>query len=102
MTHDFPFDHFLNIGSKSSPSEKMKPIESTLFNNETSDSNGFDREELNNINNEVLNHLRTIVNELKFKTYFENNLELKNITGEKVTFVVKTSFIKKSVENFKD
>lgn len=102
MTHDFPFDHFLNIGSKNSPNEKMKSVESTLLNSDSSASNGFDREELNNINTEVLNHLKTIVNELKFKTYFENNLELKNITGEKVTFVVKTSFIKKSVENFKE
>jgi len=104
MANDFPFDHFLKVGNKTSNSSSF----STTFNpNLTSNfdqksDQAFPDEELSTINQEVLNHLKTLVPELKYKTYFENNLELKAINESSVQFMVKTSFIKKSVEIFKD
>ncbi|MGZ3806607.1 MAG: chromosomal replication initiator protein DnaA, partial [Bacteriovorax sp.] len=62
----------------------------------------FPEDELSVINHEILNHLKTIVPELKFKTYFENNLELKSINEGSVLFEVKTAFIKKSAELYKE
>lgn len=96
MAHDFPFDHFLKIGNKNSSenafTNQFKPTNSPAFQDE----------ELNVINYEVLNHLKTVVPELKFKTYFDNNLILKRINESTVSFEVKTTFIKKSVELYKE
>jgi len=104
MANDFPFDHFLKVGNKTSNSSSFNttfnPNLSSNF-NQTSEQ-AFPDEELSTINQEVLNHLKTLVPELKYKTYFENNLELKAINESSVQFMVKTSFIKKSVEIFKD
>lgn len=104
MANDFPFDHFLKISNKTSNSSSFN---STFNSNLTSNYNptseqAFPEEELSTINQEVLNHLKTLVPELKYKTYFENNLELKAINESSVQFMVKTSFIKKSVELYKD
>lgn len=103
MANDFPFDHFLKIGNKTPNSNPISPT----FNhnltgaNPSSHDQAFAEEELSTINQEVLNHLKTLVPELKYKTYFENNLELKSINESSVHFMVKTSFIKKSVELYK-
>lgn len=104
MAHDFPFDHFLKIGNKTSSIEPFNNQFnlSSSQNHSSLDAQGFQDEELNNINQEVLNHLKTIVPELKFKTYFDNSLELKVIQDNLVCFEVKTAFIKKSVEIYKE
>lgn len=104
MAHDFPFDHFLKIGNKNSQTEAFnnhfpKTAPQNLAN---VDSQSFQDEELSIINHEILNHLKTVVPELKFKTYFENNLELKSIKEEAAQFEVKTAFIKKSVDLYKE
>lgn len=104
MANDFPFDHFLKVGNKTSNSSSFN---STFNPNLTSNfdqksEQAFPEEELSTINQEVLNHLKTLVPVLKYKTYFENNLELKAINEASVLFTVKTSFVKKSVEIFKD
>lgn len=104
MAHDFPFDHFLKIGNKNSQIEAFNNQINLTNSQNTAPSNpqAFQDEELSVINHEILNHLRSIVPELKFKTYFENNLELKSIDQNLVEFEVKTAFIKKSVELYKD
>ncbi|MFA6237212.1 MAG: chromosomal replication initiator protein DnaA [Bacteriovorax sp.] len=104
MAHDFPFDHFLKIGNKSSQNEPFNThFQQTSTKNLTDlDTPAFQNEELSIINHEVLNHLKTVVPELKFKTYFENNLELKNIDENFINFEVKTAFIKKSVDLYKE
>ena len=100
MAQEFPFDHFLRLGSKNSNSN---PIHDQLTPKTTDSADeAFQEEELNAINGEVLNHLRTLVPELKFKTYFENSLELKSIKEGNVNFEVKTSFIQKSAEIYKE
>ncbi|MBP9680044.1 MAG: chromosomal replication initiator protein DnaA [Bacteriovorax sp.] len=104
MAHDFPFEHFLKIGnnknSNNLQSSPLTPIQEHASSQES--SSAFPEEELNVINQEVLNHLKSIVPELKYKTYFENSLELKEIAEKYVLFEVKTAFIKKSVELYKD
>ncbi len=103
MANDFPFDHFLKIGNKSNISTDLAPLTNqSAPGNDIMNSSSFEQEELNNINNEVLTHLKAILPEIKFKTYFEHNLELKSIDEGKITFEVKTSFIKKSVDQYKD
>ena len=104
MAHDFPFDHFLKIGNKNSTADIFNnQFNSSKTNNSAqSSSQGFQDEELSVINHEVLNHLKTVVPEMKFKTYFENNLELMSIDESAVHFEVKTAFIKKSVDLYKE
>lgn len=100
MAHDFPFDHFLKIGNKSSSMDSFtNQLNPSLTENTTT---AFQDEELNIINHEILNHLKAIVPELKFKTYFENSLELKSINQTSAHFEVKTAFIKKSVEHYEE
>ncbi|MBC7540097.1 MAG: chromosomal replication initiator protein DnaA [Bacteriovorax sp.] len=104
MAHDFPFDHFLKIGNKNSTAETFNnQFKSTNTQNISNlNSQPIQDEELSVINHEILNHLQTVVPELKFKTYFENNLELKSMNESTVNFEVKTAFIKKSVELYKE
>ena len=102
MANEFPFDHFLKLGNTNKPENVTNQL--TQINNDYNNQNSqyYQNEELTIINHEVLNHLKTVVPELKFKTYFENNLELKAISEKAIEFEVKTAFIKKSVELFKD
>ncbi|MDD4975486.1 MAG: chromosomal replication initiator protein DnaA [Bacteriovorax sp.] len=104
MAHDFPFDHFLKIGNKNSSADTFNNQFSSISTQNLSNSStqDFQDEELSIINHEVLNHLQTIVPELKFKTYFDNNLELKSMNEATVNFEVRTAFIKKSVELYKE
>lgn len=102
MAHDFPFDHFLKIGNKNSPTSFNQFNPDLSKNSAEISQSSIPDAELSVINQEVLNHLKTIVPEMKFKTYFENNFELNRINEGSVVFEVKTAFIKKSVENYKD
>lgn len=105
MAHDFPFDHFLKIGNKNSQIEAFNGQFNSSSNSQdlaNPNSQAFQDEELSVINHEILNHLKTVVPELKFKTYFDNNLELKRIDEGTVHFEVKTAFIKKSVDLYKE
>ena len=108
MAQDFPshlIKHFFSIGNETKPNDHF-------FGQFTNDSNSTDRtlqtsntesdDELTLINHEVLNHLKTIVPELKFNTYFENSLELKSIANQSAIFEVRTAFIKKSAELYKE
>lgn len=104
MAQDFPFDHFLKINNKN-PSLNLYDNQSNTTNTQNIaplTAETFQDEELGLINSEILNHLKTVVPELKFKTYFENGLELKHIADLAVHFEVKTAFIKKSVEYYKE
>lgn len=111
MAQEFPsqlIKHFFSIGNETKPndhffgqfSNEQAPQNSQkeASNNESEES----RDELSLINQEVLNHLRTIVPELKFNTYFENSLELKSIANQNAIFEVRTAFIKKSAELYKE
>jgi len=101
MTQDFQsslIKHFFSIeaDSKAKSPDFPPEIPAELKRNNDSQS------ELSAINHEVLSHLKTIVPELKYKTYFENSLELVSISNEKASFAVRTEFIKKSAELFTD
>ena len=104
MAHDFPFDHFLKISSnkKTLDTFNNQLVAVNAYHPNNLNSQAFQEEELNIINQEILSHLQALVSELKFKTYFDNNLELKCIKESAVYFEVKTAFIKKSVEVYKD
>ena len=104
MAHDFPFDHFLNItNKKTSPDTFNEQFSTSVVQTlNTLNSETFQTEELNVINQEILSHLQSLVSDLKYKTYLENNLVLKSINKSTVNFEVKTAFIKKSVELYKD
>jgi chromosomal replication initiator protein len=97
MVQEFPFDHFLKINKAQKPVDFINSIENTENN-----SHEFDQEELNNINNEVLNALKNIVPEIKYKTYFQNNLNILKIEEHKIIYSVKTQFVLKFVINYKE
>lgn len=94
MVQDFLFEHFLKIDKKQEVKENNT--------NEKSIIQGFSQEELDNINDEVLNFLKTIVPEIKYSTYFQNNLRLTEINDELITFNVKTNFIAKNISLYKE
>ncbi|MBY0414060.1 MAG: chromosomal replication initiator protein DnaA [Bdellovibrionales bacterium] len=97
--------HFFSIGNETKTNEHffgqfsndIDPIK-----NKTAQEDKEHTDELNVINQEVMNHLQTIVPELKFKTYFENSLELTSINEQGAVFFVRTAFIKKSAELYKE
>jgi chromosomal replication initiator protein len=96
--------HFFSIGNDTKVNDHFFGQFSSDFDsqkNGQTETHGELDEELSVINHEVLNHLKTIVPELKFKTYFENSLELKSIANQTATFEVRTNFIKKSAELYK-
>jgi chromosomal replication initiator protein len=95
MVQDFLFEHFLKVNKK-----ELEP--SPIIGQAIENKSEFGDEELSVINEEVLNHLKTIVPELKFKTYFNGNFFLSKLEEEKVTFNVKTQFVLKFVLGYKD
>ncbi len=100
MTQDFQsslIKHFFSIETDSN-TKAPNLVESASSLQSTNETNS----ELTSINHEVLNHLKTIVPELKYKTYFENSMELVSINDEIATFIVRTAFIKKSAEQFSE
>lgn len=101
MAQDFPFEHFFKLNSKTASSEQL-PAHQTMASDFSKDSLYSQKEELSTINQEVLNHLKTIVPELKYKTYFENCLELISLENQTAAFEVKTAFIQKSAELYKE
>lgn len=108
MTQDFQsslIKHFFSVDSETKTKEN-KENNDELHKNQASKAQKLEtietKDELSSINHEVLNHLKTIVPELKFKTYFENSLELTSIDQDIAVFLVRTSFIKKSAELFSD
>lgn len=108
MAQEFPsqlIKHFFSIGNETKPNDHFFgqfSNEQTSQNKSAETHNSESEDELSLINQEVLNHLRTIVPELKFSTYFENSLELKSIANQSAIFEVRTAFIKKSAEIYKE
>ena len=97
--------HFFSIGNETKANDHFFGQFSGDINPSKEKASGNSKEhddELTIINDEVLNHLKTIVPELKFRTYFENSLELKSIDDQVAVFEVKTPFIKKSAELYSD
>ena len=105
MAQDFPshlIKHFFSIGNETKANDHFFGQFSPDVAPSPSSEDSEHQAELTAINQEVLSHLKTIVPELKFKTYFENSLELLEIEGQSATFSVRTSFIKKSAELYKE
>ncbi len=92
MVQEFPFEHFI----------KLQNVSESLQKSKEADQNLSDIEELDNINVEILNHLKTIVPELKFNTYFNGNLKLVSINDSIAKFEFKTPFLLKSAIIYKD
>ena len=108
MAQDFPshlIKHFFSIGNETPVNDHFFGQYSNELNpsaNNNQNALNEHDEELSVINHEVSNHLKTIVPELKYKTYFENSLELKSIEDQNAVFEVRTEFIKKSAELYKE
>jgi chromosomal replication initiator protein len=106
MTQDFQsdlFKHFFPIGNQAQPSSTVnepKILEKPINSSYQLNTNHESLDELTTINHEVLNHLKTIVPELKFKTYFENSLDLISLENGEAEFTVRTAFIKKNAETY--
>jgi chromosomal replication initiator protein len=94
--------HFFSIGNETKANEHFFGQFSSDMDPIANKANDEHDEELSVINHEVMNHLKTIVPELKFKTYFENSFELKSINDQGAIFEVRTAFIKKSAELYKE
>jgi len=110
MAEKFPFNHFLKLdGLAESPAPKK--AEATVASNppqiqgsraQVSEhkaiSPEFSTEELKNVTDALLDHIKTLVNPNKFHTYFANSFTCSVIHQNIVEFVVTTSFIKKMIE----
>lgn len=108
MGPELPFvNHFLNLNQNpvSKASKSQENFDNSLNqdakkNREEANETAFSQDELESINIEVLAHLKSKLPEIKYKTFFENNLKLVNIKEDSVAFWVRTDFIKKTVDNF--
>lgn len=97
--------HFFSIDNSSSThnSSKDSYISSKLDDQIKVDvAESSYNDELKFINDEILNHLKDIVLDIQFKTYFENSLELVSIDNNIAQFSVRTAFIKRNAEKYKD
>ncbi|HXH75090.1 MAG TPA: chromosomal replication initiator protein DnaA [Bacteriovoracaceae bacterium] len=106
MTQKF-LNHFFKLdGLSQNGTPEVSPviIEKALseLNNESSpmtrDSSEFNSEELKSITEELLEHIKEMINSNKFQAYFANTFTISAINNGTVDFVVTTSFIKKMVE----
>lgn len=118
MSNDFPFNHFINFNSfnnnnnlknqeiKDFEYPTLEELEKREDNQQTNTENSslltsetFSNEELNSINEEVLNGLRLMISPQKYKAFFESTFTMTELSDQKITFSVTTSFIKKMIES---
>lgn len=114
MANQFPFNHFLKLDGLSEtqgmPRAKEVPAHPVVIDNSlkqlgsTTKEEGpklspeFCTDELKTITEELLEHIRNLINPNKFHAYFANTLTVSAIHQDRVEFVVTTNFIKKMVE----
>lgn len=114
MTNKFPFNHFLKLDGLSETQVAPRVIENTnpviidnalknfsthsLHSGAPKLSPEFCTDELQTITEELLEHIKNLINPNKFHAYFANTFTVSAIHQEKVEFVVTTNFIKKMVE----
>lgn len=105
--------HFFSIDPKNvskenndkkdnNPMSFFEQLNSQTTNSTSSEIDDAHAEELKAINDEVLLHLKSLVLEIKFKNYFENSLELISLDNQQAIFTVRTYFIKKSADQYKE
>lgn len=90
MAQDFPFEQFIKFDS----STKDVSIEKQKTTSETFSSN-----ELVELTQEIKQQIKKNINEDKFQAYFNETFYISNITGETITCVVTTNFLKRTIEN---
>ncbi|MGE3608855.1 MAG: chromosomal replication initiator protein DnaA [Bacteriovoracaceae bacterium] len=111
MTQKFPFNHFLKLDGGIDPYQPEKVevpnpviIEKSLKSLQNTQSNSnkivpeFSADELKTITDELLDHIKSLINSNKFHAYFANTFTVSAISHEEVELVVTTNFIKKMVE----
>lgn len=108
MTQKFPFNHFLKLDghhdSHQAPhGDNIHPtiIDEALKNlpqNHGKISQEFSSGELKTITDELLEHIKNLINSNKFHAYFTNTFTVSAIHQDTVEILVTTSFIKKMVE----
>ncbi len=108
MTQKFPFNHFLKLdGLTEAPvptkAPKITPIVVDKSINPLSAAqkkiHEFGSDELKTITEELLEHIKNLMNSNKFHAYFTNTFTVSEIKHDVVEVVVTTSFIKKMIEN---
>jgi len=87
------FKHFLQLNG-SNPASVSFPTEVAV--NKPHSSALVDEHEP--ITQELLNQLKKVIPEFKYKTYFEDNLTITKFENDDVYLQVKTAFIRKSIE----
>jgi chromosomal replication initiator protein len=93
------FKHFLQLNNSSNDIPVLIQTESHVT-KQTEILNNLEEHE--SINQELLSHLKMIIPDFKYKTYFEDNLTIIKVENDTVYFQVKTNFIKKAVESHSD
>ncbi|MEI8347888.1 MAG: DnaA/Hda family protein, partial [Pseudomonadota bacterium] len=99
MAQNFPFEHFFKSETKNVPVGDINNIlpdssASVAAPDDSGIMGNFTNHELDKINQEILNHLRTLVNPEKFNAYFTGHFHLEKIALEEAEFTVATNFIR--------
>jgi len=106
MQGNFPFDQFFKTESTNNSN-----INNLVNNDHAQDSNEsqetqsltsslFCEEELNMMNVEIHNLLKTHIAPQKYSAYFEGSFNLKDIDGQVAVFTTSTQFIKTMIEKY--
>jgi chromosomal replication initiator protein len=109
MTQKFPFNHFLKLDGLNELSASKKSEVSSVIVEETLKTlapakecknlaSEFSTEELRTITDELLDHIKNLINPNKFHAYFANAFTVAAVKQDLVEIVVTTNFIKKMIE----
>jgi chromosomal replication initiator protein len=106
MQGNFPFDQFFKTDSsnQNNINNLVADVNSTKENlvteNQTLTSSFFSEEELDMMNIEIHNSLKSLIAPQKYSAYFEGSFNLKNIEDNKAVFATTTQFIKTMIEKY--
>lgn len=86
MDQKFPFKQFLKINLKVPEKSETNTISVDSVNKST-------KTEIKEIGQEIIKHIKTLVSQTQYNTYFKNNFIMTNITEKNIEFSVSTIFI---------
>jgi chromosomal replication initiator protein len=96
MTNHFLFDSFLKLDDEKdqniSVSQTKKPLPVQTPAHKDNEINKM-------IGEELIQNLKTVIDPVQFKTYFEHTLSVTSLGSESIELMVSTPFIKKIIEN---
>lgn len=98
MNNNFPFDQFLKSSETQEKPNLFQETEKKQQPQTVENNEFFSQEELQLIDTEIHNSLKSLVNPQKYNAFFDGALSLSNLTLDTIEFRVPSNLIKSMVE----